>query len=279
MVALLGAALLLPRVACADDRSACFDAAENAQRLRRESKLAQARSELLTCSRDVCPGPVRRDCTGWLAELAASQPTVVVAVRDAKGRDITDVKVTVDGKPFLTRLQGAAVPIDPGEHQFRFELGDGQSSSEKILIVVGERDRVLRVEVKPPAKRATGAPPPPLASSSSSWKGPGPGPWIASGIGVATLAGFGILQGIAQSKHAALASGCGTTHSCDPGDVSSLRTQFVASGVLLGVGGAALLTGVTWLLIAPGKPAAAPGLALDIQPQAGGAVVTFARGF
>ena len=281
LLAPLGIAVLVPRAARADEKAVCFDAAESAQRLRRESKLQEARAELLTCSREVCPLYVRRDCAGWLAEVAASQPTVVVAARDANGRDFTDVKVTVDGKPFLQRLQGAAVPINPGDHVFRYERSDGKSSTEKILIVAGEKDRVIHVEIdKPPAKGAAAATPGDQAPPPGKPAGPGPGPWVIGGVGLAGLAAFGVLQGLAQTKYAKLEDGCSKTGSCDPGEVSAVRTQFIASGVSLGVGAAALVTGVTWLLVSSRKGAeAAPKVALDVAPQPGGAVVTFGGRF
>ncbi|APR80429.1 Hypothetical protein A7982_05776 [Minicystis rosea] len=281
LLAPLSAAVLVPATARADEKAACFDAAENAQRLRRESKLQQARAELLTCSRDVCPQIVRRDCAGWLTEVTASQPTVVVAARDANGRDFTDVKVTVDGKPFLQHLQGAAVPIDPGDHVFRYEFADGRSTTEKILIVSGEKDRVIHVEInKPPAKAAGAAAPSRPTEAPATPAGPGPGPWVIGGVGVAGLVVFGVLQGVAQSKYAKLEDGCAKTKTCDPGEVSAVRTQLIASGVSLGVGAAALVTGVTWLLVSSRKRTeAAPKVALDLTPQPGGAVLTFGGRF
>ena len=52
----------------ADDKEQCVAASEQAQTLKDEGKLRAARSQLLACARDVCPGIVRKDCDKWRCE-------------------------------------------------------------------------------------------------------------------------------------------------------------------------------------------------------------------
>src|SRR3954465_1687817 len=111
--ALLG---VCPHALAADEMLACVSAAEKAQRLRGANKLLQARASLLICSRDVCPGVVRSDCTRWRAEVEASVPTIVLRAQDPRGQDLTDVKVWLDGTPLADKVDGLPLEIDPGQH-------------------------------------------------------------------------------------------------------------------------------------------------------------------
>jgi hypothetical protein len=81
-----GWVVLVPRAAWADpSRDECFDAYEQAQRLRNDRQLREARDRLATCASAACPAFVRSDCGAWLddveAELAAA------AARSAPGHE------------------------------------------------------------------------------------------------------------------------------------------------------------------------------------------------
>src|SRR5580700_677011 len=130
---------LLPAAASADDKDDCFNAAENAQKLKTDKKPSQARPALITCSRDVCPQQVRADCVKWLGEVDRDMSTVVVRARDANGHDVIDVKVFVDGELLLSKLQGTAVTVDPGPHKVRYEFPSGKTVEEDVLIAEGEK--------------------------------------------------------------------------------------------------------------------------------------------
>jgi hypothetical protein len=81
----------------ADDKQVCSDAYAQTQTLRKDGKLHAAREQALLCVKDTCAEFVRTDCTTWLAEIEASQPTVVLEVRDASGNDVLDAKIELDG--------------------------------------------------------------------------------------------------------------------------------------------------------------------------------------
>src|SRR5512141_1076550 len=90
-------------------KKACVAQADQGQQLRSDGKLALAKEQFAQCSRDECPGPLRQDCAQWMNEVVAALPSVVVGARDADGRDIVDVRVTVDGKEVATRLNGSPI--------------------------------------------------------------------------------------------------------------------------------------------------------------------------
>jgi hypothetical protein len=118
---------------------------------------------------------VRDDCARRLDELDKAQPTIVFEVKDASGRDVTDVKVTMDGKALTERLNGRPVPVDVGEHFFTFEV-DVQppvTLTRTLVLAEGEKGRRERI-VLGRARASAPAPVPPLTHSSPESVGPSP---------------------------------------------------------------------------------------------------------
>ncbi|WP_438011704.1 hypothetical protein WME89_25535 [Sorangium sp. So ce321] len=139
-------------------KRACAAAYERAQGLRRDGKLIAAREALIACSQPTCPAAAVADCGPWLAEVEKSLPSVVIAARDAGGRERLDVRVLVDGRLLAATLDGKALPVDPGPHTFRYEPAGGPAVEERVLIREGEKNRAITVILgSPPA----GAPPSP----------------------------------------------------------------------------------------------------------------------
>lgn len=123
----------------------CVAANESAQDLRRVAQLREARTRLALCVSASCPGPVREDCALQLREVDAAMPTLVLVAKDMAGNDLSAVMVTMDGLPFANSLDGSAVQVDPGEHQFVFESA-GQPAMEKVLVVrEGDKNRHVSV--------------------------------------------------------------------------------------------------------------------------------------
>jgi hypothetical protein len=252
----------------------CIAAYDKAQVLRRARKLTAARDELVVCSQSKCPGATTADCGPWLREVESTLPSIVVVARDASGNDIPAVKVTVDGVVLTARLSGTPLDVDPGEHQFTFEPELGQRVEQRLLINVGEKNRLVQVVIRPDApavgKPATAAP----ASGQRGSLVPG---IVVGAIGLASLgASFGLYFS-AKSGADNLRATCAP--HCDPADVSSLRTRGIVSDVTFGVGLAGLGAGVLMILLRPTeKPAAAaPAVGLVrptllFAPIPGGAV-------
>jgi hypothetical protein len=100
---------------------------------------------------------VRDDCTQRLDELDRAQPTIVFAVKDDQGHDISEVTVEVGGRPFAQRLEGIAIAIDPGEHTFTFEMKGQPKVTRKFVLREGDkgrREQILLGAAAPPV--ATG---------------------------------------------------------------------------------------------------------------------------
>jgi hypothetical protein len=96
-MAILGAASL----ARADPptKVQCVDANAKGQDLRRDGELSGARAQFRACAVSACPALVRDDCNRRLDEVERAQPTIVFDTKDAAGRDLSAVKVLVDGAP------------------------------------------------------------------------------------------------------------------------------------------------------------------------------------
>ena len=251
----------------ADDRDACFEAAERSQLLTKAGKLRAARPHLLTCAREQCPSQMRKDCVRWLADVDASLASVVLEAKDARGTLLTDVRVEIDGEPLAERLDGRPIEIDPGEHTFTF-VGDGAVRvEERVVIPAAERAR--RVSVVFGAREATSAPqaapapaPSPVATSSESSI-----PIVAYviGGGAIALAGAGTYFAVSGlQREDELRSSCATR--CDEDAVDGLRQRYLVADVLFGLAAVAAVATV-WLVVTRPTKASAR-LAPNVRPLA-----------
>ena len=143
LIVLVAAASLAPGVARAEDAAteACLAAHTDGQKARRDGRLLEARRSFLTCAAASCPDLVKQQCVPWLADIEARIPSVVLDVRDESGRDLGDVRVSVDGTQRLERLDGRRMPLDPGMHTFRFEAR-GHRTVERSFVLAPLADLV-----------------------------------------------------------------------------------------------------------------------------------------
>jgi hypothetical protein len=240
----------------ADEKQACASAAEEAEQLRIDARLMAARERLLRCSRPACPAAVRSDCAEWMTEVAAAIPTVVLAVRDARGQDVLGALASVDGVPIAQGLDGKALEVDPGVHTFRFESG-GVAVQQVVLVREGEKSRTITATLDRGPIAATAptgsAPSPPASLGASPWT------WVFGGIGVVALGVGTYLELSVNADASALESSCG--HSCSHAQVHPLvLKQQVLGPIAFAVGALSLgLAGYT-LLAAPVRGGAAAGM-------------------
>jgi hypothetical protein len=257
----------------------------------------EAREQFRICGRQQCPGMVQQDCGTWLGEVEKSLPTVVLSAKSPGGADLVDVQVSVDGQPLATKLDGQAVPTNPGPHLFHFALRDGTQLDQQVLVKEGEKNRaVVAVLGKPAEASSPPTPPPPAPEQPAAPEAPKPvaespvatgkAPstlktlgWVAGGLGVVGL-GVGTVAGI-------LAIGDkGGAHCvqnvCDPGSLSGLKTAAAISDVGLIAGGVLLAGGAALILFAPSGPrgGSESGVSVRVAPswvQNGGGVVVGGR--
>ncbi len=242
----IAAMVSTPVIARAADKLQCLDAHTSAQRDRRLGQLRAAKEQLIRCSDAGCPAPVVEDCTRWLGEVEAEQPTIVLAAKDAAGNDLTQVRVQLDGVLLLEQLDGRPVDVDPGDRVFRFESPDGIVVEKQVLVRAGEKARLVEAALIPKAREdeapaiVNAAPlPPPRTTSipTTAWV-----LWAGAVVAGGTSAYFGIRGRMQESELDRTCRGY-----CSSDDVSSVRLKYIAADVSLIV---ALVSGGVGTLMA-----------------------------
>jgi hypothetical protein len=256
VAAALGSSIALaPSAARADDKQACRIAYEQTQTLRREGKLSSAREQALVCVRDVCAQFIRVDCATWLGEIESSQPTVIFEVYDAAGRETSAVRVSLDGKPWLEKLDGSAKVIDPGQHRIRLEREGEAGIDQTVQIREGEKNRKLSASFQktaPPKPTLTAPAAVVERSDAGAPEARSIAPWIVGGVGVAGLAVGGILGAVVLGQKAMTDEHCDdATQTCDATGMTAAntgRTLGPISTVGFIVGGLGVGVSAVWLL-------------------------------
>ena len=244
----------------ADVKEACIAASEDAQQLRIDGKPLEARTRLLDCAKPECPALVRQDCAQWMADVVSSIPTVVLGARDAQGRDVIEVKASVDGVPVAGRLDGRSVDVDPGVHAFRFDAtGAGGGSVElQVLVRAGEKNREITVTLSPAAPAPAELP----GAIGPAHPGGRPLAWIFGGVALAALGtalAFDVLQ---ATDYAHLDATC--AGHCSPAEVNHVATERWIAGIAAGVGALSLGAGGYFFFVRP-SPAAGVSASLGTR--------------
>ncbi|HQY60771.1 MAG TPA: hypothetical protein PK141_05205 [Polyangiaceae bacterium] len=232
----------------------CINAYQGAQVDMKQSALGAAREKLGVCLSDGCPRTLQADCAGWLKEVDARRPSIVLSFKGRDGTDQTRVPATIDGRPSGARTDGRAFDLDPGEHTFVFQPPGEPPVTVKQIVREGEKSqRVAAISTlartsapATPAPRDPGREAPHTATSVER-----PVPWTVYALGGLGLVGAGAFVGFGVSG----ASGKSGLEACKPScldsDVSSVRTRFIVADVSLAVGVLALAGALTLYLTRP----------------------------
>jgi hypothetical protein len=263
----------------ADVAAQCVRESERAQVFRDEGKLLEARDLFRSCGREECPRLVRRDCTEFAADVERRVPSVVLAARDERGNDLTQVRVTIDAKPFAADLGGRSLPVDPGLHVFHFEADGRKPFDVTLLVREGEKNRAIDAALPAleaaPAPVAPVAPVPPRPHAPEERGGSG-APHARSGVptmtwilgGVAILGGtaFGVLTFGALEEAKDLERSC--SPRCSDAQIEPVESKFLIGRIAGGVGAAAAIGAL--LFYAFGRESSVAGLRAAPMVTAGG---------
>ncbi|WP_437940997.1 hypothetical protein [Sorangium sp. So ce341] len=271
--ALSAAACLQPARARAGDAEACFTASEEGQRLRDEGRLREARARFIACGGAGCPDLVQSDCAGWLSDVTARVPTLILSAQDEQGHDVADVRVTIDGAPLAARLDGKAVEVDPGERVLRFERPGSAPVELRLVVREGEKLRRVSARLARPGASAgapaAGALPPREDRAASP---PASGlilPIALGGVAAGSGVAYAALGLSARADADRLRATCAPR--CAEADVDAVRAKILGANIAFGVGVAALAGAVAALVLRraePGAPAATA--AVHVVPLRGG---------
>ncbi len=255
-----------PRV-LADEKQDCAAAYTDAQSLQDSHKLLDARAKLRVCSQSVCAPFMRRDCTMWLEKVEASIPSVVLVAQTSSGDAIVDASVTMDGTQSLTtKIDGRALDVDPGQHEFTFTTPKGERAVVKAVIsegehahrVVGTFETAPVVVVKP---QPTIVVEPVAPTETNPLRTVG---LILGGVGAVTLVTGGVLGIVAAVTKS---SSCTPDQTCTPGTVGTLYGEANAATATIVIGSVLVASGVVLVLV--GHPHRGSRASLRISPMIG----------
>lgn len=254
-------------------REQCVQAYEDTQVAMRRSRLLDARQSLQVCLDQACPAMLRSDCAGWLKEVEARTPSVVIELVAAEGVPVKEAKLFVDGKPRDQGIDGKAMEVDPGNHTFKIEAPDSLPASVDILAREGEKLRVVRVELQSTKKPAPTKLPPnqtPDPHPINNGDLQRPIPWTvyaAAGIGVAAAAGFTVFA-ISGSSGKSDLEPC--KPECSADEIGSVRTKFLVADVFLGVSVVALAAATYLFLTRPAVQSSSAPPSVGLKLREGG---------
>lgn len=262
------------RVARAQDTDACINASEKALALRKAEKLIDARASLSTCAASSCPDAVRTSCQQRLAETNQTIPSIVFFAKDGTGRDLTTVKLTIDGAIYADHLDGSAIVRDPGEHEFRFEATGQEPVVKRFVLHAGEQNRREDIVIgAAPAAPATASVPPASAAPVADQGPVNDGRiqrtigLVVGGVGVVGLVVGGIFGALSMSAHSSYEQNCGSNIGAPAGFCNSAGVSGESDAATKGtistaffIGGAvATAAGAVLFFTAPSGPSSTQG--------------------
>jgi hypothetical protein len=130
------------------DERACITAFRKAKEHETSGKLQEAKDLLMSCAQAPCGSFLRQQCSSKYNQLESDTPSVVLIVTDPSGAPRADVQVRMDGEVFTQQLDGRALTVDPGMHEFTFAADGVVFATQKIMIVQGQRNRFITALVR-----------------------------------------------------------------------------------------------------------------------------------
>jgi hypothetical protein len=237
----------------------------------------EARASLATCMEaTACAGLIPK-CKALSDKIAEHMSSVIPVVVDESGTPQLDIQVKVDGEPLASHIDGMAVLVEPGAHDFTFSNAQGVVATQKVLVLEGQKDRAVTVTIggqsqaavaSAPAPRPA-APPKPDAkpepatepekaaepektpaeetattshvesTGGRSWAMPKSViPYVIGGVGVAGVAAGTLLTFWGNKDNSDLESAC--SPNCSPSALNHVKTMYLAADISFGAGAAAL---------------------------------------
>ena len=197
----------------------------DAQQLRRDEKLIEARARLVTCAGARCPGMVEKDCSKWLDEVASSIPSIVISAKDEGGHELTDVSVSVEDHFKDRAVDGSPIELDPGAYRFVYTRPGGQKVARDVVLQNGVRNRLVEVTF-PGGKLVKKRPPPPAVA------------YVLAGVGAVAFGSFAYFGLKGRSEYLDLEHSCAP--QCPPSDGDPARRDLTIADVSLAISAVSL---------------------------------------
>jgi hypothetical protein len=282
----------------------CAKLFQSAKQLEEAGHLRDAVKTLDECGARRSCGSIARQCQLRYTRLEMEIPSIVPVLKDEAGAPVTEVTLAMDGEPLTGKLDGRPVAVDPGIHEFVFKTDKGVVTTQKIVVVQGQRNRQIDISLQKAEQTTLAALPPPPPDSSVAQRVPqappsddptprptarggrSAAPYLVGVIGLAGLAGYGLFTYWGKKDDDVLTSSCAP--NCDQADIDHVQQMYKVGKISLGVGAGALGIAATWLLIravTSGKDedrASRGGtdkFAVDVQPARAGGMATVSGRF
>jgi hypothetical protein len=272
LTAMMGA----PNLALAQDTDACINASEKAVALKKADKLVDARASLSVCAASACPDAIRTSCQQRLAAINEAIPSIIFIAKDGAGHDLAAVKLTIDGAAYADHLDGSAIVLNPGEHEFRFEVAGQAPVVQRFVLHQGEQSRreniVIGAAAVPQTAGLVGAPTPAEATTASTEQGASSGGnprrtagLVIGGVGLASLVAGAIFGGLSLAAHRSYQNNCGSNIGAPAGFCNAQGVSGESDAALKGTlstaffigGGVVTVAGAVLFFTAPKKGASA----------------------
>lgn len=275
IVAAVGTPSVCTSEARGDDTESCIASHEQSQILRKDGKLRAAREQMVNCSRDACPKLLRKECSGWLAEMEEAIPSVVIEAKGPDGQDVVEMKVSLDGQLLTDKLDGRALNVDPGVHVFKFEIPKVKPREEKIVIREGQKARKIVVDFSPPRPIASAHPTgSAVVPETPPDKVTRPVPtlvYVLGGVGLVALGTSAFFEAKGLGQRSDLdAKGC--KPACSQSDVDSAKKSILIGDILLGAGVVSVGLATVFYFTRPGVKVNQEAY---VSPMQGGAFAGF----
>jgi hypothetical protein len=102
---------------------------------------------------------MQKQCADAWQAITAALPTVVFSAKDASGKAVTNVTVTVDGAQVATLLDGTPIPLDPGSHAMKFEMDGATTVEKQIAVADGQKGQTIAIDLDANPPKGAGAAP------------------------------------------------------------------------------------------------------------------------
>jgi hypothetical protein len=228
------------------------------------NRLVEARNEYAGSKEDAdikegaSGGAMSKKAAERLADLDARIPKVELTVAE----EVINAKATIDNGTPIPLLVKNTILLDPGEHKLTV-YATSRKTFVKVL-KVKEKDPIVKIAVElpleddepPPPPKVVApppvAPPPRDAPPMNKWDAY---PWIFGGVGLAALGVGGIMYAYRAGTIHEMDQACGAERDRCPRNVEDIeargRTYTSVGNILLGVGAAAITTGVILYVVKP----------------------------
>jgi len=276
LVAAIGACALVlawPRDGRADptNQNECDAAFSRARELADHGQLVKARSELEKCEASSCDDALRHRCMMRSDLLVEDIPTVVLAVTDEDGAPVENVRVSLDRVLIASKIDGRAIPVDPGVHELTFYKGDDVIARKKLVILQGQHNRVITASLRPEtphtvAAHTDDAGPLRVTRAATPRRGSYVPSYLVLGLGATSIGGAALLTTWGRADNKRLAD---CTPNCPQASVDHIHRLYMGADISLGVGITAIAVG-SWLAWRTHSHHA-----LAVQPTASGFLASF----